>query len=286
MVFEPFRLNRLNRLHGQAGGYIVRGGNYFTAEQEVRTAIRQEIPYYKGKAQRVSQTTGFRLAVVAPVITSRDRLKSIEQAWSDLGLAQPPQEVAALGGEALEDPVKELDVIADAATDGNMRKRLKNLNATLRASLQERDDQRKLAAKASIRLGAFLCQKLYGDGHAVDALVGIVEDRREAFGDEDERLKSYESQLGNEQGLLESILEYYAETVLNSAAIYSQIMLTEQLGILAAELKRKGYEAVTMFADQHHRHLVAFIKDPKVDRAVWLQQCKAVALIDGGEQKR
>ena len=24
MVFEPFRLNRLNRLHGQAGGYVVR----------------------------------------------------------------------------------------------------------------------------------------------------------------------------------------------------------------------------------------------------------------------
>ena len=285
MVFEPFRLNRLNRLHGQAGGYIVRGGNYFTAEHEIRTAYRQEVPYYKRKAARVSKTTGFRLAIVAPVITSRARLKSIAQAWSELGSVLPQHAVATLEGEALDDPVKELDVIAEAAVDPNMKKRLKSLNAVLRANIQGRDDQQKLAAKASLRLGAFLCQKLFGDGRAVDALAGIVNDRREAFGDEDARLNRYQTQLDEEQALLDSIFEYYIETLLNSTSIYDEVILRGQLMVLVTELKRKGYDSVILFVDQHYRHLAALINDPGADRAEWLQQCKSVGLINGREKR-
>lgn len=277
MVFEPFRLNRLNRLHGQAGGYVVRGGNYFTSLQEVRSSHRQEVPYYKGKEPRGGPTTGFRLALVAPVITSRDRLKQIEQAWSELGSLAPPQQaVPALSAEALDDPVKELDVIADAATDENMQKRLKNLRAILRASIQERDDQRKTAAKASLRLGGFLCQKIAGDGQAVDSLAEIVQHRREAFGEEDERLKSYQEQLAEERAVLDGILEYYAETVINSAAIYDEQVLNDQLAVLSSELTRKGYEQVVPSARAHHRHLLDFIRNPAVDRAEWLEQCKSL----------
>jgi formylglycine-generating enzyme required for sulfatase activity len=33
MMFTPFYLNKLNRLHGQAGGYVVRGGNILSGRQ-------------------------------------------------------------------------------------------------------------------------------------------------------------------------------------------------------------------------------------------------------------
>lgn len=274
MVFEPFRLNRLNRLHGQAGGYVVRGGNYFTPEQEVRTAYRQEVPYYKDVQPRVSQTTGFRLAVVAPVITSRSELKQIEEAWSALGSAVSPQPQSALGGEPLDDPVKELDYIADAAPDENMKTRLKRVNAALRASIQARDDQRKLAAKASLRLGAFLCQKLAADGKAIDALQEIVDSRRASFGDEDQRLSIYGSRLAEEQAMLKVILEYYADTLLNATAIYDTDVLGEQLRVLSAEMARKGHAGVMVYVMRYNEQLEALRDSALVAREQWLEQCK------------
>ena len=51
MMFEPFRLNKLDRQHGQAGGFVVRGGNYLTSEGELRTALRQEEPYYNAEGR-------------------------------------------------------------------------------------------------------------------------------------------------------------------------------------------------------------------------------------------
>jgi hypothetical protein len=44
MMFEPFRLNKLDRLHGKAGGYVVRGGSYVTTQGDIRSALRGEEP--------------------------------------------------------------------------------------------------------------------------------------------------------------------------------------------------------------------------------------------------
>lgn len=283
MVLDAFRLNRLSRLHGQAGGYVVRGGNYFTPQQGVRTAYRQEVPYYKGAEPRASPTTGFRIAVVSPVITSRSKLKEIEQAWSALGSDTSKQGNTALGMEPLDDPVKELHVIADAVVDEILAKRLKRVNATLRASIQARDDQHRLAAKASLRLGAFLCQKLAADGDAIDALQEIIDNRRASFGAADERLKIYESRLDLERATLEGILEYYADTVLDSSAIYDRDVLADQLRVLGAEMIRKGHGEVTVYATIHYDHINGLEHEARVEREQWLDQCKAAQTIEAQE---
>lgn len=57
MMFEPFRLNKLDRQHGQAGGFVVRGGNYLTSEGELRTALRQEEPYYNAEGPVAKRPT-------------------------------------------------------------------------------------------------------------------------------------------------------------------------------------------------------------------------------------
>jgi hypothetical protein len=283
MVLDPFRLNRLNRLHGQAGGFVVRGGNYFTPKEQIRTAYRTEVPYYTGPTPRSSKTTGFRIAIVAPVISSRTRLSEIKEAWSELGseTAQTPS-APSLGEKSLDDPVKELAVIAEAATDPNMKtrlgalqKELKNIQANLRVSKQERDDQRKLAAKASLRLGAFLCRKLADDGSHIDDLEKIIQDRKQKFGAEDERAKRYEENVREKNEILRDILQYYAETVMNSSDIYDQEVLASQLSTLNAELEERGVaEDVTPFANQHYDHLVNYMKTSRVTRSSWLKDCK------------
>ncbi len=71
MMFEPFRLNKLDRQHGQAGGFVVRGGNYLTAQADLRTALRKEDPYYNADGQVKNKTTGLRLVMVSPTHSPR-----------------------------------------------------------------------------------------------------------------------------------------------------------------------------------------------------------------------
>lgn len=85
MMFEPFRLNKLDRQHGQAGGYVVRGGNYLTSEGDLRTSLRQEEPYYNAEGAVAKKTNGLRLAMVSPTLTSRDRVKTIEKSLEQPG---------------------------------------------------------------------------------------------------------------------------------------------------------------------------------------------------------
>lgn len=289
MVLEPFRLNRLDRLHGQAGGYIVRGGNYLTPKANIRSADRQEVPYYKGGDARLSKTTGFRFAVVAPVISSRDRLKAIKSAWSALGSAasaeqqKAEEEKSRLSGQPLDDPVKELGVIADAADDdamktrlGGVQKQLQTIQASLRARIQERDDQHHLAARASLRLGAFLCQKLSADGGWVDYLEDLAKKREASLGAENERTQKARDELRINRDALDAILQYYADTVLTTVDIYDRAVLEDELAVLDTELKRKGYENLASFAARHHANLVNYRKNQRVARSDWLDACKKV----------
>ena len=90
IALDPFRLNKLDRPHGQAGGFVVRGGNYLTSEQEIRTAYRQEVPFYDKGQPRRSKTTGLRIMVAGPVLTSPARLRAVQEAWRKLGSVSAP----------------------------------------------------------------------------------------------------------------------------------------------------------------------------------------------------
>ena len=84
LVLEPFRLNRLGRLHGQAGGATVRGGSYLTPETAIRTAMRRELPPYYGTDRNELATVGVRFAIGAQVVTSPQRLDAIRTAMAEL----------------------------------------------------------------------------------------------------------------------------------------------------------------------------------------------------------
>jgi len=284
MVLEPFRLNRLERLHGQAGGLVIRGGNFLTPEQDIRTAHRKEVPYYKGAQPTLSNTTGFRLAVVGPVITSRDRLHSIREAWDALGQTPAPAKPVGpvLDDKPLRDPVDEIGALAEAAEAPNLKtrllglqKQLQDIQLRLRTSLQQQEDKRRLAARASLRLGAFLCQKLANDGNALGDLVRLVESREKSFGKDDPLVTRYREQIKQEQSILSDNLQYYSETVLSSADIYDAGTLADQLSVLDAELRRKGLEGVTTFTAIYHRQVARYRTESLVKRSAWLAECQS-----------
>lgn len=280
MVLDPYRLNRLDRLHGQAGGFIVRGGNYFTPREEIRSAQRVEVSFYVKQEPRRAETSGFRLVVVAPVESSRDRLKAIRDAWQKLGTAtaaeSKPAASPAVAAQGLENPVDELGALAEATPDENMKGRLKNVQNRLKVAVQERDDQRRLAGKAALRLGAFLCQKMATDGLWVDASGAILKRREQEFGADDARTKSYREQWQRDQAALRDNLLYYSETILGAASIYDDEVLTSQFGVLKTELELKGYKDLIRYADSYYQQLMSYRKKPEVRQTQWLSLCKAI----------
>ncbi len=93
MMLESFRLNRRGRLHGQAGGFIARGGDYNTPLSQIRSGMRVEMPYYAAGAATATESRqlGFRLVVAAPVVTSPEKLTAIEKAWEAMPSSARPR---------------------------------------------------------------------------------------------------------------------------------------------------------------------------------------------------
>lgn len=66
IVYDMFRLTRPDRVHGQAGGFMVKGGNFINREQQMKVGARREVPFFQTFGEPKSKTTGFRLVVSVP----------------------------------------------------------------------------------------------------------------------------------------------------------------------------------------------------------------------------
>jgi Sulfatase-modifying factor enzyme 1 len=99
LVLEPFRLNRVGRQHGQAGGFVTRGGSILTPSEEIRSALRNEYGYFniEGGRPLALDTFGLRPVLSAPVGSSDDRAQAVSDAWQ--AEASSPRSGA---GDALE----------------------------------------------------------------------------------------------------------------------------------------------------------------------------------------
>ena len=84
---------------GRVGGFVARGGNFTTAEASLRSALRNEQPFYRDLKPHRSATLGMRLAISAIVFTGLRAAQEIETAWaayrsSPLGTTSPaPQSI-------------------------------------------------------------------------------------------------------------------------------------------------------------------------------------------------
>ena len=293
MTLDPFRLNKLDRLHGQAGGFVVRGGNFTTAEADVRIAYRHEIPLYKGAEGRRAKTTGFRLVVVAPVIVSRDRLQSIEDSWSELGAeADPAGSPAGTGGAEPEpeparrnlprsSPIGRSPIRSRNSAPSRrplpmppMQKRLKDLQLAFRASFQARDEQAGRAVKARLRLGTFLCQKLKDDGDPLDRYKDMLKACVEARGAEHERCQAQKSLVEAEELKEYENLQYYADTIVTLVDDYSDGEVGSQAAVLKSELNARGLQALLPVSDIYRGHVQDYRLNRVINRGEWLKRCK------------
>jgi formylglycine-generating enzyme required for sulfatase activity len=86
IVLEPFRLHKTIRLHGQAGGFITKGGHYFSTAEKLRSAYRREYAHFDQSKRAPTEvaTVGFRVVVGAVAIQSHEHLQQIKKSWHTL----------------------------------------------------------------------------------------------------------------------------------------------------------------------------------------------------------
>jgi hypothetical protein len=271
MIFEPFRLNKLDRQHGQAGGYIVRGGHYLKPQAELRTALREEKPYYSSAGDSTRpKTTGLRLVLVAPVLTSRERIKAIEEDWKKLGAGEADDKSKA-------QPLNDIAVIASGVRDDGIKQQLEKLRGDLRANAQARDEQRDQAIRSELQLGTFLCTKLKDDGKFLDALEGnYASSCGKASEESAARCETRGKQLERHREVLGFMLDYYADSVVSSGQNYTRETIEPQVAVVEQQLDARRKSNLRAYLKVHWNNLASYMKYGKVERGQWLQSCKSV----------
>ncbi len=272
MMFEPFRLNKLDRQHGQAGGYVVRGGDYRTAQGELRSALRKERNYYEDKTAATSKTTGLRLALVSSTLTSRERVSSIESSWKKLGTGSGE---TAQGND--KNAVQTLGTLASGVADEALKEQLKTLENQLRASNQQQEETRDQAIRASLNLGAFLCTKMLDDGKYLDFLQKNYELNCSAS-EQDSSCPMRKSKLNEQKDRLHKLSRYYASSLVDSGTLYGEPLLARQVPIMGEIVARnEQLKELKPYLQTHWVNQQAFLKTQKIDTDAWLGRCKAVS---------
>lgn len=168
-VLDPFRLNKHSRLHGQAGGYTVKGGDFRTPLADIRAAARTEYLPLDRSGERRDKATGLRVVIVAGSLPTPGRLQEVRTLWPRLAQSSPTGQQ-----QALADPVKEIEALAKATTDPGTKARIEGIGGVMKANIQARNEQRDRSAKSEIRVAAYLGKKVLEDRGKIRAIEAIV----------------------------------------------------------------------------------------------------------------
>ncbi|WP_333495252.1 formylglycine-generating enzyme family protein [Kluyvera sp. CHPC 1.251] len=274
MMFNPFYLNKINRLHGQAGGYVVRGGSVMSNESEIRSAARKEINYYDGAQPSTGKTTGLRLVLVSQTITSPARVKALQKEWSTLG---EENKGAEKNKDESKDTAKALGSLASGVEDAGLKKKLKDLENQLRASNQQQQEERAQSIRASLNLGSFLCTKLQDDGRFLDFLNHNYELLCKDKDSSDANCALRKTKLGEQSDRLQQLTGYYASSLVDSATLYGQEGLKQEVSVFDQMLTlNKRLSGLKPFLTAHWQNQQKYLADGKIDTASWLENCKKI----------
>lgn len=271
MMFDAFQMRTHGRSHGQAGGFIVRGANYLTPQADIRTSWRIEQPYYRDGERNVLPTTGFRVVVVAPAITSSERMKTLEAQWLERGADQDTRSSVPSASERI-------DKLAADAQSAKVREELNQVRDQLRAANQLQREQRERAMRSSLQLGGFLCAQ-------VNQLAREIA-RREDFlamscdpaspRSSSETCANIRSVIQQTEISLQTILGLYSDTVVELGSIYPEQELLEQAKTTAQVLQSRKAINLKPFADVYVKDLIGYMQNRKVQKQQWLANCRAV----------
>ena len=248
-VLDPFRLNKHSRMHGQAGGYTVKGGDFRTALSDIRSSARTEYYPIDQKGERRDKATGFRIVLVPAALTTPQKLQSVRTLWTNLAQSTP----SATQSQPLADPVQEVEALAKAVGDPALKSRIEGVGAVIRANIQARNEQRERSAKSELRVGAYLARKITED------LAKIASLEQMAKGPFSEELKkNAQENLAASRENLDATLNYIIDTLKQVGLDYPAATTSAQGEILKREFEARkvtGYAPLIDLAVRYSQNV-------------------------------
>ncbi|WP_202113537.1 SUMF1/EgtB/PvdO family nonheme iron enzyme [Gilliamella sp. Lep-s21] len=281
MMFDSFRMNKLDRYHGQQGGMIVRGGSYLTPESSTTSAFRTEKPFYDDKGAYKSKDVGFRLIYTTEVMNSNDKIKELDKEWSALGNETDNTKSSNVVGE--------LEKITKQVEDEKTKKELNQLNTLLRSANQARDEQRDRSIQSALQLGAFLCANVsdlnskfeYND-NLYKTMVNEVCDPKETDTLDDSnmcskvKLDNLKQVVDESKSARDFILKYYSDTIVNTASNYEKKTINDQAKSTQFILENSGKANMSDYLKLYFKHINQYVESGKIERTAWLQTCNEI----------
>lgn len=165
MMLDPFHFSVGSRLHGAAGGFIIKGGSFRKGQPEIMPGRREEQTFFLEDGAFSSTDVGFRV-VLSGILTPEDRKGRLAHEWAVLGLQQPPEQISQKpSGSKIEmdqskDPITEIDRLVTLSSDETEIKNLLFLREVLKQKSILLVEQTAEAVKAIIHSALFTAESL------------------------------------------------------------------------------------------------------------------------------
>lgn len=228
LVQTPFRLNVISHLHGQAGGFVRRGGSFRTRPEEIRTSHREEHVPVDRLGLRREKTTGFRLVLVAPVLPSLSSVELTRTAWRALQRDEQAQQRAPEPRPRSDDAVDEARQIAAAAPTEQLKRRLEELAFIVAESIQARNQERQRAAREAMSSAVIAASWVMNDHKLLRRWMPILDRLTDQARRREQMLQRYETT----RARAETNLGHYVDLLTALAQDYNDWELEAQVPVV------------------------------------------------------
>ena len=249
MVLDPFHFSIGSRLHGAAGGFIIKGGSFRKSLFEIMPGRREEQPFFLGDGAFRSRDVGFRI-VLSGILTPQDRKERLDQEWTNVAVRQNSGQVSAefsasrIEIDQSKDPITEIDRVVVNSTDEIEKKNFLFLREILKQKSILLKEQAAETVKGIIHSALFTAESL--QKYAIRRKIALKElGKLEKMKDEtfsQSILNSSGSEIAKAKEtirLLDSAIDHFLKFYLNrieEAQLYSEELFAKQADAISQEL--------------------------------------------------
>ncbi len=277
LMLEPYRLNAVGRLHGQAGGMVTRGGSILSTAEQIYSAQRTEYPLFAPADGRplAGATFGMRLVLAGPAAPTDAAVRALREAWA--AAASP-----AAGPAAGADPLDRLAALIEGEADPRRQAALADLQLDFRVARATADSALRESARSTLLSGAVFVEALADvqreEARRAAAIRAMVDEIGLAVPARQGELEAAAQRVGEDLAQLRALGRSYLLTYRNAletlSGDFDPALVAAARSALAEELAAAGLAAMKAALDAFAGDLATFAERPDMSEA----ELRALAL--------
>ncbi len=233
MMIEPFRLNKAGRLHGLAGGVILKGGSFQSNPAFVTSSAREEDALFDEETgdERRRRSNGFRVVLVGPALPTQMDVAALVEDWSRLSTGR-------IG--ASDDPIALIAKIRESVSDLHLLNGLSSIEQAVRTQAASgRDTEKVLLGGLLTSLGSVV-QDIRALQRRIAGRSNLLRQEASRSFDPKDR-QALESQNKAESDRTYDLVPFAHETIVLIANAFPAEAIAEQAQATAGALRLRGF---------------------------------------------